>query len=77
MKKLLFAVTIAVCTFWAACAPSANKNTDAEKSKNDSIAAVHHTDSLMAAQMQQHRQDSINALKAIPTDTSRVEGDKK
>jgi hypothetical protein len=61
-KFLLFAIP---CLFLASCGGSADK--EAAKKVNDSIAAVHHFDSLQNAIKMMRQQDSVEAAKGSDT----------
>ncbi|NNM94492.1 MAG: hypothetical protein HKL88_03405 [Bacteroidia bacterium] len=71
MKKLLFVIALTGTVCLAACGTGADNKAEQQKATNDSIAAAHHTDSLMMAQKQQHTQDSIKAAQAKAADTAK------
>ncbi len=77
MKKSLFFITLTGTVCLAACGTGADNKAEQQKATNDSIAAAHHTDSLMMAQKQQHIQDSIKAAQTKAADTTKGAEEKK
>jgi hypothetical protein len=81
MKKTLFVIAIAGMACLVACGPSAEQKAAMQKAKDDSVAAVHRTDSLNMVAKKQHMDDSIKAAQMKADSASKpaedAKGDKK